>query len=218
MQIDSLIKHMISINNYNFKFAIPAIVVGVSNLKDGLIDVLPIVNSVNHLTWETTEHNTLYDIPVVFPSTSNSSICFPVNQGDTVELILQSSDIIRFRDGNKEQHDPSQLGYNNLANCIALVGFVPFQESCFNPNNYKNDFDNQDLNIVHNKNSGNEANIVIKSDGSINILSNNKVDINGVIVTADGDIQVDGKSLRQFMLSHTHIDSQGASTTPPQNT
>ena len=218
MQIDSLIKHMISINNYNFKFAIPAIVVGVSNLKDGLIDVLPIVNSVNHLTWETTEHNTLYDIPVVFPSTSNSSICFPVNQGDTVELILQSSDIIRFRDGNKEQHDPSQLGYNNLANCIALVGFVPFQESCFNPNNYKNDFDNQDLNIVHNKNSANEANIVIKSDGSINILSNNNVDINGVIVTADGDIQVDGKSLRQFMLSHTHIDSQGASTTPPQNT
>ena len=217
MQIDSLIKHMISINNYNFKFAIPAIVVGVSNLKDGLIDVLPIVNSVNHLTWDTTEHNTLYDIPVVFPSTSNSSICFPVNQGDTVELILQSSDIIRFRDGNKEQHDPSQLGYNNLANCIALVGFVPFQESCFNPNNYKNDFDNQDLNIVHNKNSANEANIVIKSDGSINILSNNKVDINGVIVTADGDIQVDGKSLRQFMLSHTHIDSQGASTTPPQN-
>lgn len=218
MQIDSLIKHMISINNYNFKFAIPAIVVGVSNLKDGLIDVLPIVNSVNHLTWETTEHNTLYDIPVVFPSTLNSSICFPVNQGDTVELILQSSDIIRFRDGNKEQHDPSQLGYNNLANCIALVGFVPFQESCFNPNNYKNDFDNQDLNIVHNKNSANEANIVIKSDGSINILSNNKVGINGVTVTADGDIQVDGKSLRQFMLSHTHIDSQGASTTPPQNT
>ena len=218
MQIDSLIKHMISINNYNFKFAIPAIVVGVSNLKDGLIDVLPIVNSVNHLTWETTEHNTLYDIPVVFPSTLNSSMCFPVNQGDTVELILQSSDIIRFRDGNKEQHDPSQLGYNNLANCIAIVGFVPFQESCFNPNNYKNDFDNQDLNIVHNKNSGNEANIVIKSDGSINILSNNKVDINGVTITADGDINVDGKSLRQFMLSHTHIDSQGASTTPPQNT
>lgn len=218
MQIDSLIKHMISINNYNFKFAIPAIVVGVSNLKDGLIDVLPIVNSVNHLTWETTEHNTLYNIPVVFPSTSNSSICFPVNQGDTVELILQSSDIIRFRDGNKEQHDPSQLGYNNLANCIALVGFVPFQESCFNPNNYKNDFDSQDLNIVHNKNSGNEANIVIKSDGSINILSNNKVNINGVTITADGDIQVDGKSLRQFMSSHTHIDSQGASTTPPQNT
>ncbi len=218
MQIDSLIKHMISINNYNFKFAIPAIVVGVSNLKDGLIDVLPIVNSVNHLTWETTEHNTLYDIPVVFPSTLNSSICFPVNQGDTVELILQSSDIIRFRDGNKEQHDPNQLGYNNLANCIALVGFVPFQESCFNPNNYKNDFDNQDLNIVHNKNSANEANIVIKSDGSINITSNNKVDINGVTITADGDITVDNKSLRQFMLSHTHIDSQGASTTPPQNT
>ena len=218
MQIDSLIKHMISINNYDFKFAIPAIVVGVSNLKDGLIDVLPIVNSVNHLTWETTEHNTLYDIPVVFPSTLNSSICFPVNQGDTVELILQSSDIIRFRDGNKEQHDPNQLGYNNLANCIALVGFVPFQESCFNPNNYKNDFDNQDLNIVHNKNSANEANIVIKSDGSINITSNNKVDINGVTITADGDITVDNKSLRQFMLSHTHIDSQGASTTPPQNT
>ena len=174
----------------DYYLSIPAIVVGVSNLKDGLIDVLPIVNSVNHLTWETTEHNTLYDIPVVFPSTLNSSICFPVNQGDTVELILQSSDIVHFRDGNKEQHDPSQLGYSNLANCIALVGFVPFQESCFNPHNYKNDFDNQDLNIVHNKNSGNEANIDIKSDGSINILSNNKVDINGVTITADDDIHL----------------------------
>ena len=216
MQIDALVKHMISMNNYNFKFAIPAVVVGVSKLKDGLIDVLPIVNAVNHLTWETTEYTPLREIPVVFPSTANSTICFPVNQGDTVELIFQSSDISTFKKGNKEQHDPRQLGYNNLLNCVALVGFVPFQESCFNPNNYRNDFDNQDLNIVHNKNSSNEANITIKKDGSIGILSKNKVDVNGAVITSDGDVMIDGKSVRQFMLTHTHIGNNGSPTSPPQ--
>ena len=33
----------------------------------------------------------------------------------------------------------------------AYVGFEPYQQSCFNANNYSTEFDNQDLNIVHNK-------------------------------------------------------------------
>ena len=92
------------------------------------------------------------------------------------------------------------------------------QLSCIvsNANNYSTDFDLNDLNIVHNKNTANEASIKIKQNGEINIISKSNVDINGVTITPDGDILIKGKSLFNHMTTHTHIDSKGGNTTPPQ--
>ena len=90
------------------------------------------------------------------------------------------------------------------------------QDSCFNANNYSTDFDLNDLNIVHNKNTANEAGIKIKQNGEINITSKSNVNINGVTITPDGDIQIKGVSLFEHITTHTHIDSKGGATTPPQ--
>ena len=72
------------------------------------------------------------------------------------------------------------------------------------------------INIVHNKNTANEASIKIKQGGEINITSKSNVEINGVTITPDGDILLKGKSLFNHMTTHTHIDSNGGTTTPPQ--
>ena len=90
------------------------------------------------------------------------------------------------------------------------------QDSCFNANNYSTDFDLNDLNIVHNKNTANEASIKIRQNGEINITSKSNVEINGVTLTPDGDILIKGKSLFNHMTTHTHIGNLGAPTTPPQ--
>ena len=228
--VDAIVKYWVNKNNQNIKIAFPAVVVGVENLSDGLIDVQPIVDFINPETSESVSYPTLYDIRVVFPSTKNSTICFPVNQGDFVDLIVQSVDIQKFVNGNEEQHSPSFLSYNNLANVVAFVGFSPFQHSCFNANNYKNEFDNQDLNIVHNKNTGNEVSIHLKTDGDITIKSptrvvveakevellSDKVNANSAVIDTQGDVMIGGRSVKQFMATHTHIGNQGSPTSPPQ--
>lgn len=173
--IDAIVKYWVGKNNQNIKIAFPAVVVGVDKLSDGLIDVQPIVDFMNSTTSESVSYPTLYDIRVVFPSTINSTICFPVNQGDFVDLIVQSVDIQKFVNGNEEQHSPSFSSYNNLANVVAFVGFSPFQHSCFNANNYKNEFDNQDLNIVHNKNTKDEITFKLTAEGDLKVLNAKKV-------------------------------------------
>lgn len=216
MDIESAVKRLISINNYSIRNATPAVVVGVSELKDGFIDVMPLVNYTNPYSRETVEYGVLHHVRVIFPSTKTSTICFPLNQGDTVDLLFQSDDISQFVHGNREPHDPALLTFGNLLDCVAMVGFETSQDSCFNPNNYSVDFDLNDLNIVHNKNTANEAGIKIKRDGSIRIKSSSNVDINGVTITPDGDVLIKGVSLFNHISTHTHIDSKGGITSPPK--
>ena len=174
-QIESIVKYLIRQNNHDINISFPAVVIGTDNLKDGLVDVQPIVNYSNPLTEETIEYPILYNVSLIFPSSKNSTICFPVQQGDFVSLLIQSVDIKNFVNGNTEVHDPLMLSHGNLSNVVAIVGFTPYQQSAFNPNNYNNDFNNQDLNIVHNKNTDNEAIISINTDGDISLKSPTKV-------------------------------------------
>lgn len=227
--IDSVINYKIHQNNLSLKLAFPAVVINTENLIDGLIDVQPLVRYMHPLTSETMDYPILRKIPIIFPSTKNSSFCFPVQQGDFVDLIVQSSDIQGFKLGNREVQNPTTLNFNNIANAVAFVGFSPYQDSCFNPNNYSKDFNNQDLNIVHNKNTDNESSISINTEGEITLRSSTKViveskdvqvvsdtiNVNNATISTNGDVLIQGQSVNRFMKSHTHIDSQGSPTLPP---
>ena len=227
--IESLVRHMITQNNHNTNISFPAVVVGVDSLINGLVDLQPIVNYQNPISAETTTYPVLRDVPIVFPSNKTSSICFPINQGDFVDIIVQSVDIRKFSEGLSEPHDPDFLSYGNLANVVAMVGFTPYQESCFNPNNYKNEFNNQDLNIVHNKNTNSEAIVSINTDGDIILKSPTKVlvesptveinadtvEANNAVISTQGDLEIQGRSVKHFMDTHTHIGNQGSPTSTP---
>lgn len=227
--LEAVIKHMINLNNHKSNISFPAIVVNTDNLVDGFIDVKPLVNNMNPLTGNTIEYPPIRNVQVMMPSTKNSSISIPVTQGDTVELLFQSVEIVDFVNGNTEAHDPYSNGWGNLSNVVAIIGFTPYQQSAFNPNNYRNDFNNQDLNIVHNKNTDNEAIISINTDGDITLKSPTKVVVeskvveviadsvntNNATITTQGDVEIQGKSVNDFMLKHTHIGNQGSPTSPP---
>ena len=227
--LEAIIKHMIKLNNHNTNISFPALVVNTSKLDDGLIDVNPVVNYTNPLTADTIKFPTLMDVRVVFPSSKTSTVCFPLAQGDTVLILVQSTNTSDFINGNVQQHDPDFLSYGDLSNVVALVGFTPYQESCFNPNNYKNEFNNQDLNIVHNKNTDNEAIVSINTDGDISLKSPTRViveskevevladriEANNAVIATQGDVEIQGMSVKQFMDTHTHIGNQGSPTSPP---
>ena len=220
--LEAVVKHMISLNNHKINISMPAIVVGTDKLIDGLVDVKPVVNYTNPLTGETIKYPTLRGVSLLFPSTNTSSFSFPVAQGDSVLLVFQSVNTKDFIGGNTKQHDPDFNSFGDLSNVVAIVGFTPYQQSAFNPNNYTNDFNNQDLNIVHNKNTDNEAIISINTDGDITLKSPTKVVVESKVVevvadklTTQGDVEIQGKSVNEFMLKHTHIGNQGSPTSPP---
>lgn len=227
--VESIAKHLIKLNNHKTNISFPAVVVNTDKIEDGFIDVKPIVNLMNSVTGDTIEYPTMRDIRVIFPSSKNTTICFPLVQGDTVDLLFQSVDVEDFINGDTSPHDPFSTGYGNLKNVVAIVGFTPYQESCFNPNNYKNEFNNQDLNIVHNKNTNNEAIISINTEGDISLKSPTKVSVespnvevnaetieaNNAVISTQGDVEIQGRSVNQFMLKHTHVGNLGSPTSTP---
>lgn len=169
-EIEFLINKLTTASSRNMKVSIPALVVNVQNLKKGLISVLPIVNFRDNHTHEYYEYGVLEDIRVVFPSNSTSTICFPVKVGDTVDVIFKSCSISGFLNGNKNPHNPSQTFIQNMLDCCAYVGFQTTQESCFDANNYSNEFNLNDLNIIHNKNTGNEVVFKLTEEGDVNVI------------------------------------------------
>lgn len=216
--------------NYNdVNISFPAVIVGVDNLTDGLVDVKPIVNYMNIFSRDTLEYPVIHDIPLIFPNTKNSSICFPVEQGDYVSLVFQSKPVRRFISGDGEVQDPLHPSVSDLSQAVAFVGFTPFQKSCLNPNNYSEEFNTEDLNIVHNKNTDREVSISLGTDGGVTIRSNSTVNVESpsvtissesinadkAVVSVGKDILLAGSSLLSFMKTHSHIDSKGGNTTPP---
>ena len=176
MSVEPLIKKIVKDYLVNLTIAIPAKVTSVERLSDGFINAIPLVNSQNNISKITYENPEIRDIRVVFPSTKTSSFTIPVSVGDFVELTFQSVNIEKFLNGNTEQHDPYFTGFGNRSDCTARVGFEPFQQSCMNPNNYQNDFDNQNLNIVHNKNTENEVTFTLRTDGTVGVIAPEGVD------------------------------------------
>lgn len=221
-QGELVVRDLISRSLNDLNISVPAVVVGVERLSDGFVDVKPIVNYMNSLTRETVEYPVLRDVPVIFPSTKNTTICFPIAQGDFVSLLFQSNYVRDFSLGNTEVQDPPYPNLGDLSQVVAITGFNPYQMSCLNPNNYRQEFDNQDLNIVHNKDSNQEVSITLDKEGGITLRSQSDITVEatnvnvtrGIINVAE-DLLIKGLSVFSFMTKHTHIDSKGGNTSPP---
>ena len=231
---EKLINFLIKNQIRDLNFSIPAVVVGVQRLKEGYVDVKPIVNRINPQTGDTFERTTIKNVRLIFPSNKSSTICFPVKQGDQVRLVFQNCSIQSFLDGNTQPHDPVTNAFLNLNDVTAEVGFQTTQESCFDANNYANEFDNTSLNIVHNKNTPQESKIEIKESGDVVVSSNSNIEMkssvvdiesetvntNKAVINVDNDIVIQGVSLIQFIRSHTHNytdDSNPMVTAPPNS-
>ena len=230
---EKLINFLVKNQIRDLNFSIPAVVVGVQRLKEGYVDVKPIVNRINPQTGDTFERTTIKNVRLIFPSNKSSTICFPVKQGDQVRLVFQNCSIQNFLNGNTQPHDPATNSFLNLNDVTAEVGFQTVQESCFDANNYANEFDNTSLNIIHNKNTPQESKIEIKESGDVVVSSNSNIEMkssvvnvesetvntNNAVINVDNDIVIQGISLMQFIRSHTHnyVDDSKPMVTDPPN-
>ena len=134
----------------DYNFSMSAVIINADNISDGLVDVLPMANQFD-FSMNEIEMPVIHNVPVIFPSTAKTSFTFPVDQGDGVLLVFTQHDNTDYLNGDKIQKTPMSQSWLALHHATAFVGFNTINESCFNPNNYTNKLDMNDVNIVHNK-------------------------------------------------------------------
>lgn len=193
------------------------VVVGVDNLSDGVVDIqIPINKLYPDNTSE--EYQTFYRVKIVEISTASTSITIPVQQGDGCLVVFTDVDPTDYILGNKEPHDPPTSSAFGSHHAFCIVGANPLQESSYNVNNYKNQINQQDLNIVHNKSTGNEVVFSLKQDGSISciapssvnvkspnvVIDADSVDLTKALVTTTNDVVIKGISVFNHMTQNKH--------------
>ena len=65
---EKLINFLVKNQIRDLNFSIPAVVVGIQRLKEGYVDVKPIVNRINPQTGDTFERTTIKNVRLIFPS------------------------------------------------------------------------------------------------------------------------------------------------------
>lgn len=218
---------------------LPALVVGVQNIQDGLIDVQPLVNNI-FPDGTKAEYPVIYSIPVIMPCTTTSSITMPVNQGDSVLLMFSQRDIDIYKNGGDTPHDPASFRRFNMNDAVALIGLSPINKSRLSPKNHNMKFDNDSLILTHNVGKETESYIKFDNSGtievnatsslnintetvnikaeSINVDSTN-VNVNASTVDIKSTVMIDGMNLNNFMKQHNHPytdDGRPMTTGTPQ--
>lgn len=75
---------------------------------------------------ETLSMPVLVDVPVVFPSTQNAIISFPLAKGDGVLLLFSERDIDSFLSGTMEETEPEDPRKFSLSDAFCIPGLFSF--------------------------------------------------------------------------------------------
>ena len=175
----------------DFNYCLVGVVSSVDKLNDGLLDIDPVSNYLDYSMTEC-QMPILYDVPVVYPNTLSSSMTMPIKQGDGVLVVFTQHRTDDYLDGVKGKHLPLSQSWLALHNAVAFIGFQNIGDSGYNPNNYSNKLNMNDVNIVHNKNTDKEVVITLSDTGDLKITAPQKVSIisKSADVTCKEDVNI----------------------------
>ena len=210
----------------NVGTGMPAIVVSVAEYGDKqFVDVKPAIARLRE-TGEVISNDeiTIYDVPVVWPSSGGALFSCPVVVGDTVWLSFSQRNIEDwlYSDGTQEVI-PGDSRHFSMTDAVAFPGLYTALS------NLKPSTENVELKwrdkLISLKPSGeisvsnasgsytlkNDGNIELRPAATVTVIGN--VEVQGT-VTATVDVVGGGKSLK----THTHIGSPTAPDGPISNT
>lgn len=186
---------------------IPARIVKVVSLEEMIVDVQPLVN-MKRFDGTEQEWATILNVPYILPSTSTSSISYPVNVGDTVLLVFSMSNIENFQIGNGTPTAPVNHARFSENDAIAITGLFPRQLSTNRQAKRNLPHDNKDLVVAHNIGTENEIEVRLRPDGSIGIKATKEVKVEAPKI----------ESVSEELIVNTgtaDITSQSATVTSP---
>lgn len=174
-------------------FSLPAVVVGVQNLHQNRIDVIPLPNK-NH------DDNTIQEYPVVrnvlvaTQGTKDCAILFPIKQGDVVMLTFAQSAIDQLKEGATSPYDNFNRRFLDINDAVAYAGLTPFTESNRDPLRHTFEHSLDDVVVVNNIGTTKQNELRLHNDGEITINTNSVVNVNSKSkfkkqIKADGSIE-----------------------------
>lgn len=139
----------------------------------------------------------IVEVPVLFPSSGDALIHWPITRGDTVLLVFSERQIDEFVRSGKISK-PSQTRKHSLTDAVAISGILP--------TNKTSKAENADDLII----TRGDSKIVIKKNGDVEISG-------GQIKLGSGILQkLIKESFQSVFNSHTHISNgAGVATNPP---
>lgn len=231
--LEPILKNFFSNKMSEMNFCLPARIENIQNLKQGRVDVKPLYIP-RYLDGTYSEIPSVKNVPIVLPSCNESGVVFSPKQGDTVLLVFAQCNIDNFKAGSVEPYSTVFDRSFDINDAIAFVGFSPFNINPINTEKHKKDYELGDVSVFNNLGKENENKINVKKDGTNSYVASshdfdgeittknkitmkNDVDMTG-IQTIDGDIIINGVSLKQFISLHNHNYTDDGSpmiTAPP---
>lgn len=232
--LEPILKNFFSDRMSELNFCLPARIENIQNIKEGRIDVKPLFIP-RYLDNTYSELPVIKNVPLVLPSSNESGFVFSPKQGDTVLLLFTQCNIDNFKAGSVEPYSTVFDRSFDINDAIALVGFSPFNINPINTDKHSKDYELGDVSVFNNLGKENENKINVKKDGTNSYIAsthnfdgevttknlvtmNNDVNLTGT-QTINGDIVINGVSLKQFIAAHTHpyTDDGNAMVTSPPN-
>lgn len=232
--LEPILKNFFSDRMSELNFCLPARIENIQNIKEGRIDVKPLFIP-RYLDNTYSELPVIKNVPLVLPSSNESGFVFSPKQGDTVLLLFTQCNIDNFKAGSVEPYSTVFDRSFDINDAIALVGFSPFNINPINTDKHSKDYELGDVSVFNNLGKENENKINVKKDGTNSYIAsthnfdgevttnklvtmNNDVNLTGT-QTVNGDIVINGVSLKQFIAAHTHpyTDDGNAMVTSPPN-
>ena len=158
----------------------------------------------------------IHDVPVMWPSTSTSTVRGVLSEGDWVLLVFSCRPIsnwLNSPEGNIT--DPESFQKMNYNSAIAVPGLFPFSKNVNTPSNQSLSDDQADMIVKSNIGSSKENEIRLKADGGVTITASGDGTSTVVTIAADGSMVINasaGLTLNGDLTVTGDIDSTGTVT------
>jgi len=154
------------------------------------------------------------DTPVMFPSTNNSIISYPINKGDTVLLVYSQRSIdVWLASKDTRTVNPDDFSLHDASDAIAIPGLFSFPRAINDPSKHTLTHSTDSLVIKHNVGSAAENQVALESDGSIVISSGSGTKLT---LNLDGTVSLDAPTSLTVTAPNTtwvgDINQQGTFT------
>lgn len=201
----------------NLYTALPCVVLSVDNAQQR-VDVQPCISE-RYKDGTEDEHPPILGVPFSFPSTEKSVFSFPINVGTTGMCIFSQRSMDNFKSGDGAPTVPNDFRRFDKRDAVFYPGTFPFGSAPNNPSKHSWPHDPNDMVMVHNLGSGQEAEVRIKAGGNVEINTNQVVNVKAQTVnveadtasltcpttTVTGDINMTGTLTVDGIVMNTHV-------------
>lgn len=156
--------------------AIPCIVVSI-HLDKGMVDIQPTVNQ-KFIDGSVAERPPVLGVPIGFPVTKTAGLTFPIKVGDLGLAVFSMRNLDAWKSGTGYPATPLNAAKFDKGDAIFYPGIQPPSVCVNNPEKRFWEHSTDDVVVVNNIGTAEEAELRIKPSGNVIINTKAKVEVN----------------------------------------